>query len=195
MTTYLQIPEPWLERPVRVLLIGAGGTGSHLVGALMALDHALRALDHPGGLHMTVYDPDRVTAANLGRQAFWPADVGQNKAVTLVQRANLALGLDWVAAPRAFRVDANVLRTYDLLLTAVDRARVRAEIERLYDQPYPESQRAIGPRELGAVLERLAGPAWQLVVDPVNRRVSFELRPPYHPRPTDAVAAPEEVTP
>ena len=68
-------------------------------------------------------------------------------------------------------------------------------IGRLYDQPYPESQRAIGPRELGAVLERLAGPAWQLVVDPVNRRVSFELRPPYRPRPTDAVAAPEEVTP
>ena len=128
---YLSLPEPWLERPVRVLLIGAGGTGSHLVGALMALDHALRALDHPGGLHVTVYDPDRVTAANLGRQAFWPADVGQNKAVTLVQRANLALGLDWVAAPRAFRVDAHVLRTYDLLLTAVDRARVRAAIGRL----------------------------------------------------------------
>jgi len=55
------------------------------------------------------------------------------------------------------------------------------EIGRLYGQPYPESQRAIGPRELGAVLERLAGPAWQLVEDPVNRRVSFERRRPYRP--------------
>lgn len=127
----LYLPEPWLERPVRVLLIGAGGTGSHLFGALMALDHALRALDHPGGLHVTLYDPDRVTAANLGRQAFWPADVGQHKAATLVQRANLALGLDWVAVPHAFRVTADALRTYDLILTAVDRARVRAAIGRL----------------------------------------------------------------
>ncbi len=129
--SYLQIPEAWLERPVRVLLIGAGGTGSHLFGALMTLDHALRALGHPGGLHLTVYDPDRVTAANIGRQAFWPADVGQNKAVTLVQRANLALGLDWVAVPRAFSPATGALADFDLILTAVDRAAVRAAIGRL----------------------------------------------------------------
>ena len=53
------------------------------------------------------------------------------------------------------------------------------EIGRLYGQPYPESQRAVGPIELGAALERLAGPAWQLVVDPVNRLVSFEVHPVY----------------
>ena len=126
----LHLPEAWLERPVRTVLIGAGGTGSHLVGALMALDQALRALGHPGGLQVTVYDPDRVSSANLGRQAFWPVDLGQNKAVTLVQRANLTLGLDWVAVPHAFRVSARTLDGYDLILSAVDRAKVRAEIGR-----------------------------------------------------------------
>ncbi|HRZ08150.1 MAG TPA: PRTRC system ThiF family protein [Candidatus Competibacteraceae bacterium] len=126
----LWLPESWLERPVRVLLIGAGGTGSHLFGALMALDHSLRALDHPGGLHLTVYDPDRVTTVNVGRQAFWPADVGQNKAVTLVQRAHLAMGLDWRAKPRAFQPRREELARYDLIVTAVDRARTRAEIGR-----------------------------------------------------------------
>ena len=30
-----------------------------------------------------------------------------------------------------------------------------------------------------AVLERLAGPAWQVVEDPVNRLVSFEVRRSY----------------
>ena len=59
------------------------------------------------------------------------------------------------------------------------------EIGRLYGQPYPESQRAVGPIELGAALERLAGPAWQLVVDPFNRLVSFEVHPAYR---TDRVA-------
>jgi len=54
-------------------------------------------------------------------------------------------------------------------------------IGRLYVQPYPEALRDVGPVELGIALERLAGPAWQLVVDPVNRLVSFERRPPYRP--------------
>lgn len=53
------------------------------------------------------------------------------------------------------------------------------EIGRLYEQPYPENQRHLGPRALGTILERLAGPAWRLVEDPVNRLVSFEVRPAY----------------
>ena len=65
-------------------------------------------------------------------------------------------------------------------------------IERLYVQPYPEAQREVGPVELGVALERLAGPAWQLVVDPVNRRVSFERRPLYRPAPAPATAPPGE---
>jgi conjugative transfer region protein (TIGR03748 family) len=64
------------------------------------------------------------------------------------------------------------------------------DIKRLYGQPYPEQQRQIGPLELGSVLERLAGPAWQLVVDPVNRRVSFELRGPYRPGAVAPLASP-----
>ena len=46
MPTALSLPELWMQRPVRTVLIGAGGTGSHLFGALLALDHALRALAH-----------------------------------------------------------------------------------------------------------------------------------------------------
>lgn len=56
------------------------------------------------------------------------------------------------------------------------------EIGCLYEQPYPENQRQVGPIELGAALERLAGPGWQLVVDPVNRLVSFEVKPSYRQR-------------
>ncbi|MBK8168555.1 MAG: PRTRC system ThiF family protein [bacterium] len=126
---HLQIPDAWLVRPVRVLLAGAGGTGSHLFGALVSLDCALRALEHPG-LAVTVYDPDRVGPANVGRQAFWPGEVGQNKAVTLVQRANLAMGLDWAAVPRRLDPRRDLPGETDVLVTAVDRATVRAAIGR-----------------------------------------------------------------
>lgn len=62
-----------------------------------------------------------------------------------------------------------------------ERAAADPEIGRLYAQPYPQNQRDIGPCELATVLERLAGPAWQLVEDPLNRRVSFEQRWAYRP--------------
>lgn len=127
---HLFLPPTWLDHPIRTLLIGAGGTGSHLFSALMSLDHALRALEHPGGLHVTVYDPDKVAKHNIGRQAFWPTDVGQNKAITLVHRGNLAMGLDWVAVPQKFHVERSELSQYDLIITAVDRAQVRAKLGR-----------------------------------------------------------------
>ena len=73
-----------------------------------------------------------------------------------------------------------------------DPAAADPEIGRLYDQPYPDGQREIGPRALGAALERLAGPAWQLVEDPVNRRVSFEVKAAYRSPP--AVGGPTGLT-
>ena len=57
------------QHPVTVNLIGAGGTGSQVLTNLARLDVTLRALGHPG-LFVTLYDPDIVTEANIGRQLF-----------------------------------------------------------------------------------------------------------------------------
>ena len=61
--SYLMSP----QHPVTVNLIGAGGTGSQVLTCLARLDTALRGLGHPG-LFVTLYDPDTVTEANIGRQ-------------------------------------------------------------------------------------------------------------------------------
>jgi len=45
---------------------------------------------------------------------------------------------------------------------------------RLYQQPYPAHYRQLGPAPLGEVLTQLGGSAWFVVVDPVNRLLSFE---------------------
>ena len=55
------------QHPVSVFVIGAGGTGSQVVTNLACMDMALRSLGH-AGLHVTVFDPDTVTEANIGRQ-------------------------------------------------------------------------------------------------------------------------------
>lgn len=90
------IPSQFLEQPARVAVIGAGGTGSVLLGGLAQMAAALRELGGQG-LEVAVVDDDRVTKANIGRQAFVASDVGQPKGNVLVNRLNQYYGLDWRA--------------------------------------------------------------------------------------------------
>lgn len=53
------------------------------------------------------------------------------------------------------------------------------EINRLYQQPFPNHKNKIGPMPLDEALTLIAGDAWALVVDPVNKLVSFELSAKY----------------
>ena len=53
------------------------------------------------------------------------------------------------------------------------------QIWRLYRQPWPDNKRTISPMPLGEALSWIAGDGWTLVVDPVNRLVSFEVAPRY----------------
>jgi PRTRC genetic system ThiF family protein len=86
-------PATLLERPIRVLLIGAGGTGGEMLDRLIRLHFGLVRTGHPGGLDVTLWDGDTVSDANIGRQRFAPCDIGYNKADLLIHRANLAFGL------------------------------------------------------------------------------------------------------
>lgn len=53
------------------------------------------------------------------------------------------------------------------------------QIWRLYRQPWPDNKRTISPMPLGEALSWVAGDGWALVVDPVNRLISFEVAPRY----------------
>lgn len=64
-----------------------------------------------------------------------------------------------------------------------DRFAADDRIYRLYDQPLPEHKLRIGPMPLDQALTWIAGDGWALVVDPVNRLVSFEVRERYDARP------------
>ena len=64
------------RHPVTVFVIGAGGTGSQVITNLARMSMALQALGHPG-LHVTVFDPDTVSQANIGRQLFTGTEQGR----------------------------------------------------------------------------------------------------------------------
>lgn len=52
-------------------------------------------------------------------------------------------------------------------------------IFRLYSQTLPDQKQQIGPMPLNEALVWIGGPAWRLVVDPVNKLVSYEVKTPY----------------
>lgn len=111
---------------IRVLLVGCGGNGAQMLMGLASLDTALRALSSRF-LSVTVVDDDTVSEANLGRQPFYRCDVGNSKARTLVERINLAHGLEWRAVHGRAPNDASLEGT-DFLITCVDTASARRAI-------------------------------------------------------------------
>jgi PRTRC genetic system ThiF family protein len=126
-----------LNKRVQVHLVGVGGNGAQMAACLARLDIAMKALGHPYGLHVTAFDGDRVSEANVGRQLYSPADVGRFKAVVTIHRLNQFYGLDWIAEPcryEDFRRHSLLGTGADLIVSCVDsRAARRAIHARLFD--------------------------------------------------------------
>jgi PRTRC genetic system ThiF family protein len=134
METHRIHPE-LLERQVRVLVIGCGGTGSAIVAGLPYLHSSLMARGHPGGLHVTVMDGDTISPANCIRQPFTRSEIGLNKAIVLVNRINLFWGLKWDAVPAHLRTGTSFSRSYSgddlrahIVVGCVDTRAARAAI-------------------------------------------------------------------
>lgn len=112
---------------VRVHLVGVGGNGAQMANCLARLDIAMRAMGHPQGLHVTAFDDDRVSEANVGRQLYGPADVGQYKALVTINRLNQFYGIDWDALPKKYEACAQWSHGDGphLVISCVDSARAR----------------------------------------------------------------------
>ena len=91
--------------PITVNVIGAGGTGSKVLTALMEMNHSLIELGH-AGLQVRLWDDDIITQANLGRQRFAESEVGLYKSVTLINRCNRFSGTNWKAETQKFEKDS-----------------------------------------------------------------------------------------
>jgi len=118
-----------LDDVIRVLLIGAGGTGGQVACQLARLHTALLALGHPGGLHVTIVDGDEVSSANIGRQNFYAGDVGQNKAECLVNRLNLCFGTNWRACVEYLEDSDNLPLGTNIVIGCVDSRKARRTIK------------------------------------------------------------------
>lgn len=123
-------PSHLLRSRIKVVVVGCGGTGSALTGALPYLHQALLAYGHPFGLHLTVYDGDVISEHNCVRQPFARSEVGLHKATVLVNRLNLFWGVEWQAVPHHLD-ERDSLREVDLVIGCVDTRAARSVINKI----------------------------------------------------------------
>lgn len=123
------------QRNLLVIVVGAGGTGSALLGKLFQMNATITKL---GGsaLDVVVLDDDTVSEANVGRQAYYPFDVGRNKAEVLVERFNQLGVTRWGFSPTKFTAETvNQLRNRNyysgvVIFGCVDNAAGRIEMHK-----------------------------------------------------------------
>lgn len=120
------LPSSFLNRPIKIIVVGAGGTGSALIPRLMQIDYALKSTGHSFGLQVEVYDDDEVSESNIGRQGFLPCDVGQKKALVLINRLNMGWNTQWKGYSQ--RVTERTNLAADFVIGCVDTRKARASI-------------------------------------------------------------------
>ncbi len=91
-------------RPIKIVMLGAGGTGGHIAPHLYRL---LYALDRQ--VRFVICDGDIVEEKNLVRQNFISADIGENKAKVLASRYSSVFGMETEYVP-SFVEDAEALK-------------------------------------------------------------------------------------
>lgn len=78
-----------IERPVQILIIGAGGTGGYVIPQLYRIAYASKRK-----CRVIIADGDIVEEKNLIRQNFSPNDIGENKAAVLAERYAEVFGIE-----------------------------------------------------------------------------------------------------
>ena len=101
--------------PVKIVQLGAGGTGGHAAPHLYRL---LYALERP--VRFIICDGDVVEAKNLVRQNFSPADLGENKSRVLAERYASVFGLEVEYVP-------SFIESIDGLMTLIKPDRYKGE--------------------------------------------------------------------
>lgn len=105
-------------RPVKIVMLGAGGTGGHIAPHLYRL---LYSLERP--VRFIICDGDVVEEKNLVRQNFIQADLGENKAKVLAERYSTVFGLETEYVPSFVEKEDDLRRLLKPDHWRIDRAK------------------------------------------------------------------------
>lgn len=121
----------------QLLVIGCGGTGSNL---LYFLSRFLFNLNK--NVLVTLIDADTVEEKNVTRQAFAPADIGENKAKVLANRYMNLLGLKMsyvnrnINSPEDLHQYTNCRNLYPIIIGCLDNIFSRSYLNEYFKHAY-----------------------------------------------------------
>jgi PRTRC genetic system ThiF family protein len=117
---------------LRIIQVGAGGTGSF---AALAIARLMYELNESGKtVELLIVDPDRVESGNIPRSNFCAAEMGNFKAQALAKRITLAWGLECHYANESFDAEVHLkptsgdYRTLTVIVGCVDNHLARREM-------------------------------------------------------------------
>lgn len=155
------------ERIKAVFIIGAGGTGSHVVAQLARDVYSMEPKKRP---RITICDGDVVEDKNLKRQHFAISDIGQNKAAALANRYSGAFGIE-IAYKDSFVEKATdfqeLLKSAEgpsIVITCVDNAKTRLIFREAIAAPFGQEVYWIdcgNEAEAGQVVLGVRSPQWR----------------------------------
>ena len=170
-----------MTRPVKIVMLGAGGTGGHIAPHLYRLLYSLRR-----PVRFILCDGNVVEEKNLVRQNFTPADLGENKAKVLAERYSAVFGLEteyvpsfvededqlgsllepgylWMRQPgHAYNVRVSELV---ILIGAVDNNKSRQLCHRVFYDRLSLSEKIRAGMEVSELMKRLTGRNYPVFVD------------------------------
>lgn len=123
---------------LRIIQIGAGGTGSFAALAIARLMYELK--ESGKEIELLIVDPDRVEITNIPRSHFCAAEIGGYKAQSLAKRITLAWGLECHYANEVFEAEVHLkqsssdYRALTVIVGCVDNHHARREIHRAVEQ-------------------------------------------------------------
>ncbi len=115
---------PKEHNKLRIIQVGAGGTGSFASLAIARLIYELR--ESGKAVEFLIVDPDAVESGNIPRSNFCTAEIGSSKAQTLAKRITLAWGLECHYANEPFDAEVHLkqssgdYRTLTVIIGCVD---------------------------------------------------------------------------
>ncbi len=125
---------PKEHNTLRIIQVGAGGTGSFASLAIARLMYELK--ESGKAVEFLIVDPDVVESGNIPRSNFCKAEIGSSKAQALAKRITLAWGLECHYANEPFDTEVHLkqssgdYRTLTVIVGCVDNHLARREMHR-----------------------------------------------------------------
>jgi len=138
LETSVHLVNPIFQFPIdtiKIVVFGIGGTGSLLLSNLARMNNALKSIGHMG-IKVIAIDDDIVESHNVGRQMFYPPDIGRKKAEVLITRINNSYGFDWQSYSERLNEKTEVYKSFktNLVFSCVDSIESRKFIKKFCEK-------------------------------------------------------------